>query len=550
MADRAVADTGSNPRQIYRIRLFRFIPMANPAARHRGVTEDSGPDSVVDFTREEGKCTMKLARRTALKVMSVGAITAFTGRVSLAQQAPRVRRTLTGMSPDDPDLSAYRDFVEIMQGKDQSQPLSWLGFSKQHGNQLGGYKFCPHGDWYFLPWHRAYTLMYEKAVRELTHHPEFAMPYWNWTEMRLMPDAFASPQYKGKPNPLFVPNRNPLVGPYALTDSIVGQTQVIDKIYAETDFELFGTSRNPKQNNLDPSWVPKGGGTQGILERTPHNLVHNNIGVYMPTPASPRDPIFFMHHSNIDRIWAHWNALGRVNTSHTLWRDMPFTDNFFRPDGTPYTAIVRDLQDIVALGYTYDFLPQPDHKSSDPVRERRLLAILHEEAGAEAEGVQRLGEARAAAATVMAPLSLKVTLPNDAFKSMIAPAAGARSAEVYALIRDIAMGEGVRAVRVFVNRPDLSPDVPDTDPHYVTTFSFLDHGSGMANEGGHNAAEGAHKQLPSTIVNLTDTLHRLYGYRRLQTGEITVQLIPVPASGLLLEKVGKVVPASIDIVAL
>ena len=42
----------------------------------------------------------------------------------------------------------------------------------------------------------------------------------------------------------------------------------------------------------------------GMLEATPHNTVHNTIAGDMATMLSPRDPIFFLHHANIDRIWA------------------------------------------------------------------------------------------------------------------------------------------------------------------------------------------------------------------------------------------------------
>ncbi len=201
----------------------------------------------------------------------------FTGHVGAAQLGQVTRRTLTNMSIDDPIISTYRDFVGIMQSPpaNLSANVNWQSFAQQHGSfETQEYKFCPHGDWYFLPWHRAYTLMYEKAAQVLTNNPAFAMPYWNWTEMRDYPEAFANPEYKGKPNPLFVPNRNVLVGQNALGDDIVGQA-LMDRIYRETVYEAFGTSRNPDQDSLDPSWVPAGNGFQGPLESRPHNQVHN-----------------------------------------------------------------------------------------------------------------------------------------------------------------------------------------------------------------------------------------------------------------------------------
>ncbi len=58
---------------------------------------------------------MKHSRRTALKLKSVGTITAFSGSVSLAQNMARTRRSLTGMALNDPDLSTSRP-IEISLG--------------------------------------------------------------------------------------------------------------------------------------------------------------------------------------------------------------------------------------------------------------------------------------------------------------------------------------------------------------------------------------------------------------------------------------------------
>ena len=101
---------------------------------------------------------------------------------------------------------------------------------------------------------------------------------------------------------------------------------------------------------------------------------------------------------------------------------------------------------------------------------------------------------------------------------------------------------------MFVDRPDLTIDVPNSDPHYVRSFTFLNHDAGHANAGAHNAAGAGGKRTESVLVNLTTTLKRLYGFRRLKPGEISIQLIPIPASGIGLESVGTVVPALVEIV--
>ena len=119
-----------------------------------------------------------LSKRTLLKG-TVGAVTVFTGLVpglrEAAAQTLRVRRSVNTMALDDPDLETYRDFVGIMRAKHATDLLSWVGYANQHGN-AEDFKYCPHGDWYFLPWHRAFVQMYENAAQVLTKNPKFAMP--------------------------------------------------------------------------------------------------------------------------------------------------------------------------------------------------------------------------------------------------------------------------------------------------------------------------------------------------------------------------------------
>lgn len=487
-----------------------------------------------------------VSKRTALKaVASAGAVTAFSGFVpglhAFAAQPLRIRRSVNTMALDDPDLETYRDFVGMMRAKPATERVSWIGFANQHGD-ANDFKYCPHGDWYFLPWHRGFVQMYETAAAVLMKNPKFAMPYWDWTTLRQLPAAFTDQTYKGKPNPLYVPGqgddpsmvRNALTGPNALTDALVGP-DVIRRIYAETVFEAFGTSRNPQQKDLNPKWVPAGGGNQGILERTPHNNVHNNIGAFMPESNSPRDPIFMMHHGNIDRIWATWNALGRKNSTDPLWLNMPFTNNYITPDGKFYSKGVKDLLDTAALGYTYDSMPKPDNKKVDPQRLENLAALFNP---ARKTKAPRVKVANAASAKATAVLSLPVALNAAELQTVVKPVTeSAAPREVVAILSDIKIGDKVRAIRVFVNRDTVSQDVPDTDPHFVTTLSFLRH------KGDH----AGHKALPSTIVNLTETLQNLSKTKGLPNDKITVQLLPVPEPGAPAGAVGEVTPASIEI---
>src|ERR1041384_5411616 len=134
-----------------------------------------------------------MTRRTLLQA-AAGAATVFAGTVpglrALAAPGLRARRAVPPMALDDPDLDTYREFVRLMRSKAPTEPVSWVGFANQHGN-AESFKYCPHGDWYFLPWHRGFVEMYETAAAALTHNPKFAMPYWDWTVQRDYPEAFS-----------------------------------------------------------------------------------------------------------------------------------------------------------------------------------------------------------------------------------------------------------------------------------------------------------------------------------------------------------------------
>lgn len=500
-----------------------------------------------------------MATRRSLLTASAaaGAAVVFSGVLggigrAFAQGAPVVRRSLHGMSLDDPDLAAYRDFVGYMLRQDQSRPVSWLQYSLLHGNaDTGQFKYCPHGDWYFLPWHRAYVAMYETAARALIGKADFAMPYWDWTVDRTMPQAFTDTTYKGKPNPLYVPGRT-LSTPsrWPLPDSIVGPA-VMSKIYAQTTFQSFGTSKNPRQNSLDESWVVAGGGVQGTLEATPHNNVHNFIGAFMPTAGSPRDPIFMMHHCNIDRIWAYWNALGRRNSDGmspgdwALWNGMTFTNNYLSPTGVPYTAAVAGLQNTLALGYTYGNLPQHDGQVEDPERTRRLLALFATGSAPETlENLQVLTSPNRQAARADRALVKEVALPQS-LRAMVAENAPGteQAAEMFALIKDIDVGAGVDGMRVFVNADNPTSSTPDTDPHFVAEVGFFAHPPG--HEGHQN-----HKGLPSVVIDLTDTVRRLAAAGKLDGDRISVQLVPTLRQGAAAGAEKSLVPAVVEVAAL
>ena len=242
-------------------------------------------------------------------------------------------------------LDAYARGVAAMRALPSTDRRSWEFWANIHN------KYCPHGNWYFLPWHRAFLVGLENMIRSLIGQPDFALPYWDWTNNPRLPEAFTALTWNGQANPLRDTTRR--ASPTAtLPEEMVGRT-VMDTIYGITDFALFGTSQPTGQNSLATSWQRQRG-IYGLLEATPHNTVHNWIGGNMPTMRSPRDPLFYVHHANCDRIWFNWISLGNANPSNTLWRDFQFKSNFVRPTTALYSVRVRELLNISTQGYRYE----------------------------------------------------------------------------------------------------------------------------------------------------------------------------------------------------
>jgi hypothetical protein len=84
----------------------------------------------------------------------------------------------------------------------------------------------------------------------------------------------------------------------------------------------------------------------------------NGGGAMGRTTTSPEDPIFWLHHANVDRLWEAWlRQSGRVNpTSDPVFMDRPF--QFSSRTGQTVTMTGREVLDVVGqLNYRYDDQP-------------------------------------------------------------------------------------------------------------------------------------------------------------------------------------------------
>ncbi|MCF1483567.1 hypothetical protein B7W85_08680 [Allorhizobium ampelinum] len=234
---------------------------------------------------------------------------------------------------------------------------------------------CQHGSWYFLPWHRGYIWSIEALVRAqivaLGGPADWAMPYWNYSDTtnpkaRMMPPAFAQEEFEGGPNPLYIKQRYgsgtpPIIVPVEDVSLEALEWPIFTGV-SSGGSPGFGGVKTGFSHDSD---------TFGLLEHMPHNVVHIAIGgEYNGDEALPGlmaipdtaglDPIFWLHHANIDRLWAQWNAASpqHKNPVDPAWLDGPQDRKFAvpNPDGTPYYYKPSDMLETTSpkLDYTYD----------------------------------------------------------------------------------------------------------------------------------------------------------------------------------------------------
>ena len=256
---------------------------------------------------------------------------------SLSTQPPtylRQRKNIRSLNPTE--IQGLRDAVAAMKALPASDPRSWEAQAAIHNN------FCPHGHSDFLPWHRKYLYYFEKILIHFSGGQLDAMPYWDYTvpAEAMLPPEFVSPTYgSGTPNPLYHSNRS--------------------ATYASGVTAIPNGFVNPSGANSQLSFS----GFSSSLEGTPHDNVHIQLGGTMGTYWSPRDPIFWFHHCNIDRLWENWLSLGggRANPTNATWLNANYLNTEFVDESSvthqPKNSDV--LNTIAQLDYTYGPVRRP-----------------------------------------------------------------------------------------------------------------------------------------------------------------------------------------------
>ena len=171
-----------------------------------------------------------------------------------------------------------------------------------------------------LPWHRVFLHLFEEALHN--YHPDVCVPYWDWSrvEEQHFPDW--------------------LVG---VLPTVHTPTRTINVIRAPgSEGGLAAIASGVPSAMSKTSYSTFTGPVNGI-----HGSVHIWVGGTMSDASvSPADPVFWLHHANLDRLWWAW-----YNSPAGGHQNPPLTGADAVMD--PWTYTEADVRNIATLGYEY-----------------------------------------------------------------------------------------------------------------------------------------------------------------------------------------------------
>ncbi len=332
--------------------------------------------------------------------------------------------TLKNTVPKGSKLSIYDQFVAVHVGA--------MGLMSNYARGPAAGHDGAHESSILLPWHREFISRFEEALQSVD--PNVTLPYWDWTDPKalqvIFQNNFLGPNgqgvaidisgvgsFEGGPvlsgpfsqvsgwilNPDLHVNRSgesmgtsllrflqlPPVNSYPIPKADVEQILAVD------DYDTFRKALEGF-GKLDSRGQLK---NPGVFM---HNYIHGMVGgaTFDPTIGQPdplgtmaslssslNDPVFWLVHSNVDRLWAEWQADGHAGSNYYPAKGGHYGENLndrmWPWDGgesTPVNQGPGDLQSLLPryapddtvtpadtlnfrkYGYTYDTLSVPVRK--------------------------------------------------------------------------------------------------------------------------------------------------------------------------------------------
>ncbi len=253
------------------------------------------------------------------------------------------------------EIASLRRGVQVMMSRPPSDPTSWSYQANMHGTYDSSpqplWNGCQHASYFFFSWHRMYLYYFERILRAASGDPYLTLPYWNYSALSESAIPLPYRQPADSSNPLYVSDRDATMN---AGGSVPPSAASYSVAFSDVNFEApFGASFG---GNPVPAPIQFDSGT-GDLEQQPHNVIHCVVGGLMCDPdTAAQDPVFFLHHVNIDRLWKRWldQGGGRSNpTSDAAWMNTTF--QFYDENRNLVSLSGKNvLNTVTQLDYRYD----------------------------------------------------------------------------------------------------------------------------------------------------------------------------------------------------
>ncbi|KAL7129322.1 hypothetical protein ABFS83_13G059000 [Erythranthe nasuta] len=232
-----------------------------------------------------------------------------------------------------------------------------------------------HNSWLFFPFHRWYLYFYERILGKLIGDPTFALPFWNWDNPKgmTMPPMFVDPKsslYDKKRNQEHLP---PAVVDLGLTNSTDTLQVVANNLTIMYSEMIRGNSdANDFMGQAYREGDESSAKAAGSSERGSHTSIHAWVGDFKDQPSGEdmgnfysagRDPLFYCHHANVDRMWTLWQYFlpsNKVPDKRITDTDFLNTAFLFYDENAQLVRVtVKDCLDNLRMGYDFERIDLP-----------------------------------------------------------------------------------------------------------------------------------------------------------------------------------------------
>lgn len=238
---------------------------------------------------------------------------------------PDKRKNQSGLSQNEKD-----DFIAAYNAINTSGELGRMVAYHADMSHMMHSNMGEPGVQRFLPWHRVYLAELEELLQAII--PTVTIPYWDWTVDQEIPAWLAgfTPTVTGISNQDITFPISVTRTPGLLVPDLPPKSDV-DALMTRTEYRPF-------TQGLEA-------GVGSDIQSGMHNQVHVWVGGTMSMiPTAPADPMFWMHHANVDRIWSSWQNQN-PNKNPSLTPPMDTMD--------PWCVKELETRDTLNFGYVY-----------------------------------------------------------------------------------------------------------------------------------------------------------------------------------------------------